>query len=272
MTRRNLTILDIREQEFADLQGRLDPGTMYRGVDTTGRPIRTVTADGQVVGGGARIVFNGRTGSTSEAAQHNDDLLDALIAEYFGTAITIYFGESYEFRRQHIARSAVILECAGRASSVRWRGNTANDFFFVWSRNSSSPAQQSEDGQVVGCGVRNFYMNGDRVRLLNGLWFNGVDFPIIEGEAEFIRGTSLRMSNTREAPRFNWRTRFCGNVDLSNPSNTRPDVDIDISSTAWDASNLNSGAVLKIYYPFGPGLRMTGGYSNFFSIPSIHIF
>jgi hypothetical protein len=229
-----------------------------------------ITPSGQVVGGGVRIIFNGQTGSTEAAAQYNDDLLDALIDQYHGTAVTIYFGDQYGFRRQHIARSAVILECAGRASAIQWRGIVADEFFFVWSRNSSSPAQQSEDGQLIGCGVRNFYIQGDRQTLLNGLWFNGVDFPIIEGECEFVRGTSLRMSNTREAPRFDWRTRFCGNVDLSNAANTRPDVDIDISTPSWDASNLNSGGALKIYYPFGPGLRMTGGYSNFFSILEVH--
>ena len=71
MTRRNLTILDIREQEFADLQGRLDPGTMYRVVDTTGRPIRTVTADGQVVGGGnylATVFVDPPSGADDTAA------------------------------------------------------------------------------------------------------------------------------------------------------------------------------------------------------------
>ena len=219
---------------------------------------------------GPVILFNGQEGVTAYAAQFNDDLLDQIISENFGVAITIKFERPYHFRRSHTARSAVILECAGKAAAIKWIPSTPGDYFFIWSRNSSSPAQQSEDGQLVGCGVRSFYIESDRTVRAKGLWFNGVDFPIIQGEAWGIKGTSLRMSNTREGSQIDWRDRFCGYCDVANAANNEPSVLMDVNSASWDSTNLNSGGTMMVYYPFGPGLVLDGAYSNFFSVCSVH--
>lgn len=96
MSRRPLSILNISEQEFSDLQGNLDPGTMYRVVDTSGRPLRTVTPDGQVVGGGstfapgAAMINIGATPSVSTT--HDGRTMHMAIPvpfEYTGVQILI---------------------------------------------------------------------------------------------------------------------------------------------------------------------------------------
>ena len=135
MTRRNLTILDIREQEFADLQGRLDLGTMYRVVDTTGRPIRTVTSDGQVVGGGGRPEYLGpvadgsmpTSGTAGTSLKHiaqriYADLHDDIEAVQFG--FTIEFGQAASGSSDSADIQWSVDSPAGGRVQVRFGGAT----------------------------------------------------------------------------------------------------------------------------------------------------
>lgn len=52
MRRNPASIIEVTEQEYSDLQGRLEPGAFYRVVDRDGKPLRLLTPSGDVVGGG----------------------------------------------------------------------------------------------------------------------------------------------------------------------------------------------------------------------------
>lgn len=50
MRRNPASVIEVTEQEYADLRGRLEAGSFYRIVDRDGKPLRLITPDGDVVG------------------------------------------------------------------------------------------------------------------------------------------------------------------------------------------------------------------------------
>jgi hypothetical protein len=249
-----------------------DAGAAYPGFPTTANPadskrIPPVDADyaAAVVGAGfgKRVLFQGVADTyTAEAAAFNDALLDSILAANTDTAITIVFTQPYYFRAQHTARSSVVLEGSGKAAPIKFVGATSNLTWFIWSRNSADSSQLNEEGQLIGCGMRNLYVMSDRSNRSNALYMLGVDFPYLDVEVFGFKGYSLRLGNCRvgDGPRI--LTYYCGYTDLTNGANNLPDILVDSPTAAWDESNLLTCSNIQSYYSFGPSIVLDGAYSN----------
>ena len=216
---------------------------------------------------GRQVLFRGIPNSQTEAAgDFNYTAMQEILTAFEQTGCCIEFDKPYFFNRGNfVAKGHVILQGRGLTTPIIWKPKTGytNTPFMVWSRPSAIAALTNEEGQLVGCGVRNIRLVGDRTSRANGFWFIGVDNPILDGEVYGVKGYAWKLSNCREGTSINCFARYCGYYDLANSANNVPAISMDVQSAAWDTTNLMGMGSIKSYYNFGPEIYLEGAYSNF---------
>lgn len=200
MSRRLLSILNISEQEFSDLQGNLDPGTMYRVVDASGRALRTVTPDGQVVGGGevnlSRYMRNSTDFSYGMRAAIEELLEHAATRKARSYAIVIpEMAANWDGETIHIPAFAKFktaggldLNCAGADDVVFWVRSDLPGFVPV--------DQNIEGGQQLG---RIFDTGGGAIVLSDGLRTSG-GVALRVGSGDGVLGDEYTGSHDENIP------------------------------------------------------------------------
>lgn len=214
---------------------------------------------------GVSIVFGGIPYEmTPTAAAANKAAMDAILAANTQRAIVIKFMAPYYFTDGgFIARSVVYLQGMNEAAPIIYIPTVPNTHFFTWSRNGAHASQLTEELQLNGSGTIDFCMISNRSVRANGLWFNGVDFPVIDGIFWGLKGFSQKFSNSRvskgKGKHFSY---YCGYTDVLNGDNNVQDVLLDSPVDNWDATNLIQIADFQSYFAFGRPLHLDGAYSN----------